>query len=401
LTGAVDSEGATITVPAGSFLTAHGSVTMASDGSYTYTPNPGYVGSDSFTFTAQTDDDRITGTVNITVNAINDLTVVSPSISVNQNGSRSGNVLAGAVDIEGATITAVAGTFTTANGSVTIAADGLYTYTPNPGYSGSDSFTFTAQTDDDRTSGTVSVTVTADASDLTVATPQALTVNESTPGTGNVLTGAVDSEGATITAVAGTFATGHGSVTIAANGAYTYLPNPGYSGSDNFTFTAQTDDDSTSGTVVINIVSGPPVPSAPRGATRTTLAPDPLIIESRSVITFSTVRSKSALAEDATAVLYPAVRTVSSASGSSRDVQAPDLALRRPATVDDSNQPVWQELQRRLDGALGIQALDQVDEDLRVWRGGLQDGFALHEGLAADADDVADLVARVTLDRCR
>jgi VCBS repeat-containing protein len=349
LTGAVDSEGATVTAVASTFVTAHGSVTMASDGSYTYTPQTGYVGTDSFTFTAQTDDDRTTGTVNITVSAVNDLTVASPSIVVNQNGSRSGNVLAGAVDIEGATVAAVAGTFATANGSVTIAADGSYTYTPGPGYVGSDSFSFTAQTADDSTSGTVSITVTADASDLTVATPQALTVNENMAGTGNVLIGAVDSEGVTITAVAGTFATAHGSVTVAADGSYTYLPNPSYSGSDSFTFTAQTDDDGTSGTVFIDVVSGPPVPPPPPGRTRSTLDPDPLMLESPAVITFSTVRSKSALTADAASSIYPADRADSSASGSSWD----------------------------------------------------QDGFALVEGLAADADDLADLVARATLGRCR
>jgi hypothetical protein len=364
LTGAVDGEGATITAVAGTFVTAHGSVTMARDGSYTYTPQTGYVGSDSFIFTAQTDDDRTTGTVNITVSAVNDLTVASPSISVNGNGSRSGNVLAGAFDIEGATITAVPGTFATANGSVTIAADGSYTYTPNPDYVGSDSFSFTAQTADDSTTGTVSISVTAEASDLTVATPQALTVNENTQGTGNVLTGAVDSEAATITAVVGTFATAHGSVTIAANGSYTYLPNPGYVGSDSFTFTAQTDDDSTSGSVAIDIISGspvppappgPPGPSAPRGATWTTVAPHLLIA-------------------------FPVDGGGSSASGSSMDIEAPARALWCPATGDDRNQPVWPELQRRQGGALGIQPFDQ-------------DSFALLEALAADADDLADLAA--------
>jgi VCBS repeat-containing protein len=493
LTGAVDSEGAAITAPAGTFLTAHGSVTMAADGPYTYTPQNGYVGSDSFTFTAQTADDSASGTVNITINVVNDLSVASPSIVVNQNGSRSGNVLAGAADIEGATITAVAGTFATANGSVTIAADGSYTYLPNPGYVGSDSFSFTAQTADDSTGGTVSVTVTADANNLTVATPQALTVKESTPGTGNVLTGAADSEGATITAVAGTFATANGSVTIAPDGSYTYLPNPGYSGSDSFTFTAQTDDDSTNGTVSVTVnpvddltvasptitfaengvangnvltgasdsegaattvvagtfatangsvtiaadgsytylpnpgyfgsdsfsftaqtaddstggtvsvtvVSGPPLaPSARRTTTRTKLHLGALTPESPAVTTFGTVHSKSAVTADATTVIGLAVRARSSATGS-MDVLDPGQALRRLATAEDSNQPVWRELQRRLDGASGIQPLDVVAENPRVSRGRFQDGFAVFEGFAAEAEDLPDLVADVTLGRCR
>ena len=40
------------------------------------------------------------------------------------------------------------GTFDTANGSITIAADGEYTYTPDENYNGSDSFEYTIVDDD-------------------------------------------------------------------------------------------------------------------------------------------------------------------------------------------------------------------------------------------------------------
>jgi hypothetical protein len=392
LAGAADIEGATITAVAGTFATANGSVTIAADGSYTYTPNAGYVGSDSFTFTAQTNDDSTTGTVSVTVTAdANNLTVVTPqALTVNESTPGTGNVLTGAADSEGATITAVAGTFATANGSVTIAADGSYNYLPNPGYSGSDSFTFTAQTDDDSTGGTVSVTVNP-VDDLTVASPT-ITVAEYGVVNGNVLTGASDSEGAAITVVPGMFATANGSVTIAANGSYTYTPNAGYLGSDSFTFTAQTADDSTSGTVFINVVSGP---SAPRVATRTTLHSHALTTEGLAVFTLSTADTTSAMTVDATTVIDMADRAGSSADGS-MDVRAPDLALQRPATVDDSNQPDWRELQRRPESVAGVQPLDQVAEDLRVGRGRLQDGYAVFEGFVPDADDLADFVAHAT-----
>jgi hypothetical protein len=74
--------------------------------------------------------------------------------------AKTGNVLDGAVDSEGVAISAVFGTFTTAQGgSVTIASDGSYTYTPPAGFHGSDSFGFTAKTSDDSTNGTVNVNV--------------------------------------------------------------------------------------------------------------------------------------------------------------------------------------------------------------------------------------------------
>jgi VCBS repeat-containing protein len=305
--------------------------------------------------------------------------VTPQALTVNESTPGTGNVLTGAADSEGATITAVTGTFATANGSVTIAPDGSYTYLPKPGYSGTDSFTFTAQTDDDSTSGTVSVTVNP-VDDLAVASPT-ITVAENGVANGNVLNGASDSEGGAITAVPGTFATANGSVTIASNGSYTYTPNAGYVGSDSFTFTALTADDSTSGTIVINVVSGP---SAPRAATRPKLHPGTLTLESPAVIAFSLLPSKSAAKADATAVIDVADRAGSPAGGSSIDVQASDLMPLRPAPGDDSNQPVWQEPQRRPDGT-----------------GDIQDGSAVFEGFAADADDLADHAAQVTLGRRR
>ena len=242
-----------ITATAGTIATAHGSVTIAANGSYTYTPNQGYHGPDSFAFTAQTDDDTAGGTVNLNVAFVNDLTVVTPqTASTSEDVPATGNVLTGAVDSEGDAITATAGTVATAHGSVTIGSDGSYTYTPNQGYHGPDSFAFTAQTDDDTAGGTVNLSV-AFVNDLTVVTPQTASTSEDVPATGNVLTGAVDSEGDAITATAGTVATAHGSVTIGSDGSYTYTPNQGYHGPDSFAFTAQTDDDTAGGTVNLSV----------------------------------------------------------------------------------------------------------------------------------------------------
>src|SRR5262249_42014953 len=150
LTGAADGEGDSLTATAGtSAATAHGSVTILSDGSYTYTPDAGYFGSDSFTFTANSSDKSNDRTVTIKVTHGNDPTVVPPTVTTNEGVGLTGNVLTGAADGEGDSLTATAGTFPTAQGgSVTIASDGTYTYTPAAGFDGSDSFTFTANTSD-------------------------------------------------------------------------------------------------------------------------------------------------------------------------------------------------------------------------------------------------------------
>ena len=44
-------------------------------------------------------------------------------------------------------------------------------------------------------------------------------------------------------------------MTIAADGSYTYTPAASYNGTDSFNYTAVTDDDSTDGTVTVNVAS--------------------------------------------------------------------------------------------------------------------------------------------------
>jgi hypothetical protein len=103
----------------------------------------------------------MTGTT-VSVAFVNDLTVASPTVSTTEDVPltvpAAGGVLTGAVDSENDPITVTPGTFTTtAGGSVTLAGSGAYTYTPPPGYVGSDSFHFTATTSDDTTTGTVNI----------------------------------------------------------------------------------------------------------------------------------------------------------------------------------------------------------------------------------------------------
>ena len=70
---------------------AHGSVEVNTDGSYTYTPDANYNGSDSFTYKANDGtDDSNTATVTLTVNAVNDAPVMNlngAALSYTENGT--------------------------------------------------------------------------------------------------------------------------------------------------------------------------------------------------------------------------------------------------------------------------------------------------------------------------
>src|SRR5207237_756335 len=127
---------------------AHGAMTLNADGSFTYTPSSDFNGSDSFTYKANdgTSDSNV-ATVTIAINAVNDAPVaVNDSYSTNEDTSltiAAPGVVGNDTDIDSAVLTAslVSGP---ANGTLTLNADGRFTYTPNANFNGSDSFTYKA-----------------------------------------------------------------------------------------------------------------------------------------------------------------------------------------------------------------------------------------------------------------
>lgn len=139
----------------------NGSVTLYGDGSFDYTPEAGFSGTDSFTYAA-TDGtlDSDLATVNITVTPVpgNDAPVANnDSATTDADLAVVIDVLANDTDTEGdaLSITAVS---QGGNGAV-VNNGGDVTYTPDPGFSGSDSFSYTAN-DGTQDSNPATVTVT-------------------------------------------------------------------------------------------------------------------------------------------------------------------------------------------------------------------------------------------------
>ncbi|WP_246861947.1 LamG-like jellyroll fold domain-containing protein [Nocardioides sp. SYSU D00065] len=146
---------------------ASGVVQLAADGSFTYVPDTGFTGTDTFTYRA--DDGTSSSaptTVTITVEeqvtppnrapvAVDDAfaTVAGEPLSLAAPG-----VLGNDTDADGDPMSATR-TSQPVNGSVTLAADGSFTYTPDAGFVGRDRFTYTA-TDGADTSASATVTIT-------------------------------------------------------------------------------------------------------------------------------------------------------------------------------------------------------------------------------------------------
>ena len=173
-------------------------------------------------------------------------------------------VLANDTDSDGDALTAAKVT-NPAHGTLTLNANGSFTYVPALGYYGADSFTYTAG-DGKATSGAATVTITINnVNNAPVAVDDSYTVEQ-----GSVLTVAVpgvlgndtDVDGEALTAIKLTNPA-HGAVVLNANGSFSYAPASGFSGTDTFTYAANDGQvDSNTATVTITV-------TLPPGATAT------------------------------------------------------------------------------------------------------------------------------------
>jgi len=159
LTNDSDPNGDTITIT-GVTQGSHGSVSFSAT-NVTYTPAANYNGSDSFTYTIDDGNSGThTATVSVTVTAVNDVPVATgESYNMNQDTTlnvAAPGVLANDSDIDGDTLHTVLVT-DVAHGTLTLNADGSFSYTPAAHFTGVDTFTYQAN---DGTAGSNTVTVT-------------------------------------------------------------------------------------------------------------------------------------------------------------------------------------------------------------------------------------------------
>ena len=126
----------------------------------TYTPDADYFGPDAFDYTIEDPfGASATATVTITVTAVNDPPVaVDDTAIVLADVGISLDVLANDDDVESDPLSVFAVT-PPANGTTVVNADETITYTPDPGYTGPDSFVYTVSDGTDTDSATVDVMV--------------------------------------------------------------------------------------------------------------------------------------------------------------------------------------------------------------------------------------------------
>ena len=187
----------------------HGQVVVNADGSFGYTPNANFFGTDSFTYQINQEGNAgvhsNVSTVSITVTPANDAPVApdlgGAQTTLAEDSTLTLDLLAGASDVDSPVLTAaiVAGP---QHGSLSVNANGTYSYTPAANYFGADSFTYRVNdgaSDGALDSGiaTVSLTVTA-VNDAPVAADVSVSTFENNVVTINLVATDEDNMSATL-----------------------------------------------------------------------------------------------------------------------------------------------------------------------------------------------------------
>jgi hypothetical protein len=215
-------------------------LTLNSDGSFQYTPNGQFVGSDSFDFEVSNGVDTDSATVTIDVQNSTPQAYGS-SASVLHDQTLSSYV--SGYDMDGDAVSfSIASP--PANGSLSLNSDGSYTYTPNTGFDVSDGLA--------SDSGTFTINVYNTA-------PQAFDGSDSVLHD-QILYSSVSGSDLDGNSLSFTVSVGpsSGTLNLSSDGSFDYTPNAGFIGNDSFDFDVSDGVVSDTATFTINVYNSPP-----------------------------------------------------------------------------------------------------------------------------------------------
>lgn len=243
MTNDYDPEATAIQVTPETKTTAHGQVVINADGTFIYTPNADYNGTDSFTYQVCDSDSPAgcsTGTVNVTINPVQDAPISNPDDFTTPEDTKlvvyCNCVLHNDVDVDGETLTATVDQ-PVSHGTLEFEPDGTFVYMPEKDFFGTDTFTYHATDGTDETPETLVTIIVTPVNDPPVAADDVVNVTEDIPSSLPILGNDTDVDDVlTPGMVKVTTPPAHGTITIDSEGVK-YAPDLNYYGPDSFTYT--------------------------------------------------------------------------------------------------------------------------------------------------------------------
>ena len=213
---------------------ANGSLTLGTDGTFTYTPNADFNGVDSFSYQVSDANGRTAeAIVEITVDPINDDPVAVDDLDYTTPEDTSliisvSDLLANDSDVDGDALEITSASAT--NGTITFNVEGTLTYTPDTDFSGIESVRYLIR---DGNGGTaeaiveINVTPVNDAPTITPVTlvPIVEDSGATTITQNDLLAGANDVDGDTLSAIGLTITSGSGTLVDNLDGTWDFTPD--------------------------------------------------------------------------------------------------------------------------------------------------------------------------------
>lgn len=242
----------------------NGTVSLQSNGTFTYTPAPDFFGSDSFSYqVADSEGETATATVLIEVLSQPESPIAEDDFySINEDEpllvDAASGVLTNDDNITGnqVSVTVLSGT---QSGDLNLNGDGSFSYTPDENFNGTDAFSYQLAFADGTSQATVTIEVVA-VNDAPVVNDDTATTDENTPVTITPLENDSDPDGDTLSVIINSVSSGN--AVVSAETDIIFTPETDFDGEVSINYSAS---DSlggiTQGTIIITVLpsNAPPV----------------------------------------------------------------------------------------------------------------------------------------------
>ncbi len=255
---------------------SHGTLTFNANGSFNYVPAQNYCGTDAFTYHAEDGQNSSAITsVTLNINCLNDLPVAEDDVYETLEDTplnvAAPGVLVNDQDPDNNPLTAIPNTQPT-QGTLTLNANGSFTYTPDDDTCGADSFTYFANDGSANSNlSTVFLTIPC-VNDPPVTVGETYETVEDTPlaiSSPGILANDTDVEQDPLTAIL-SLPPAHGTLTLNPDGSFAFTPAEDFCGTDFFTYYANDGtDNSNQSAVNFTLTCVNDIPEADAGTDQT------------------------------------------------------------------------------------------------------------------------------------